>query len=202
MTYEVAHRRDALIPGEPCGDWVGAHTGLYDRTPVLWLAVVDGLGHGAPAAHAAHRAAEHLLQAWQDPQLPPDPVALLQTLSRPLRDTRGAAVALACLHRTTLHHAGVGNTRCILWQSGRQRRLPSSYGIVGEPDGAVPVEQRLAVATGDWVVMFTDGLQEALRLDLLGLSRPPTAERLCDQLMAQWRNPLDDAAVLAACWEP
>lgn len=196
----IASRRAPLVAGTPCGDWVGSHAGTHQGAPCVWLAVVDGLGHGAPAAQAADLAAAHLQAAWRSPALAPEPAALLRALSPVLRDSRGAAAGLVCLHRGELRHAGIGNTRCLVWHAGRQRHLPSNYGIVGEASGSEPTETRLPLADGDWVVLFSDGLDEALRLDLLGLVPPPSPERLCEALMARWRDPRDDAAVLAARW--
>lgn len=199
----VASLRDPA-PGErECGDWVGSLT-LPDAD-ATWLMVVDGLGHGPPAALAAQAAMNHLLVTLTDPDLLGQPAAALAGLEPALRDTRGAAVGLVCVQRGELVHAGIGNTRCRLWRGGHMKGLHSVYGIAGAfsghgaSGGAGVTETRMALQPGDWVLMFSDGLAENIHMDVVPGEWSNEPGRLCDHLMQRWRVPRDDAAVLAAC---
>jgi hypothetical protein len=158
------------------------------------LAIIDGLGHGAPAALAA-QAALQLLR--QNPALPLP--QLLGVLDTGLTGTRGAAVGLVQIRGRRLWHAGVGNTRALRWRGDHLLRLPSQSGVVG---GGLPANLDLAVTEadlqpGDWLLLFTDGLSEKLdlKVHLPEWARDP--QLLCDHLLARWRNPRDDAGVLA-----
>jgi len=163
-----------------------------------WLVVIDGLGHGPAAAAAARCALASLQTAAAAPQAAAaDPGALLRRLDAALEGTRGAALGIVCRQGDRLWHAGVGNTRALRWRAGEVLRLPSRWGIVGDGrlrDDVAPPVQQLDLQAGDWLLLFSDGLDEALRL---GASVSQTPAQLCDDLLARWRNPADDAAVLA-----
>jgi hypothetical protein len=195
----VAIRTVPLRAGEPCGDAAGCwpipgHGAASDAGHLL--AIVDGLGHGAPAAQAADAAIALIAQRPQT-ALP----ELLGQLDTHLDGTRGAAIGLARIEsaggRWRLLHAGVGNTRMLRWRGTQALRLSSQHGIVG---GELP--RQLAVTEtelqpGDWLLMFSDGLDEMLNpgLCLPEWERDPGL--LCEHLLARWRNVRDDAGVLA-----
>ncbi|MFE5812713.1 SpoIIE family protein phosphatase [Streptomyces sp. NPDC056479] len=113
-----------LAGGEFSGDaWVCVRTA--DRVTLM---LADGLGHGSPAARASSAAVEALRSA---PHLPPPD--LLRRLHAALRDTRGAAVAIAQLDITAgkLLFAGVGNVGARLRRGDTWQGLVSRPGIVG-----------------------------------------------------------------------
>lgn len=193
--FRLAWRCVPLNAGEPCGDAVVHHALATPAGPGLLLAIVDGLGHGAPAAQAA-AAALGVIGAAPELPLP----ALLARLDDALAATRGAAVGLARVEPADggwrLSHAGIGNTRLLRWRAPSMLRLSSQYGIVG---GGLPRSAdvtRLDLLPGDWLLLFSDGLDEMLSLStcLPEWTRDPAT--LCAHLLARWRGPADDAGVL------
>jgi serine/threonine protein phosphatase PrpC len=203
-------------PGETvCGD-LTLHVALPGATPAPnsadgahWLLLIDGLGHGAAAAHAAHTAADAVRRAGQHTTTPADDLpSQLADLDGALAGTRGAAVGWMWLQGRRLRHAGVGNTRALRWRAGQVLRLPSHYGVLGDGQWAAaaaagnrpgwPHMQEIDVAAGDWLLLFSDGLDESLQLDVMRpeWEREPSA--LCEHLLARWRQSRDDAAVLVA----
>jgi hypothetical protein len=203
MTQLKLATRCECAPGElESGDWVGAQ--VLSEPESNWLMVVDGLGHGPEAAHAARAARDHLQVVLTDPAWIGHPAAVLGGLNPVLRDTRGAAVGLACVHQGQLRHAGLGNTRCCVWREGRLKGLPSAPGIVGAPHirsrfGADGVQENTwTLVAGDWILMFSDGLAENIHLDAVPGGWEQEPGLLCDHLLQRWRVPRDDAAVLAA----
>lgn len=204
------HERDTLTPArvaqlclplhgdEPCGD-AAAVFALEAATGDVLLVLVDGLGHGPEAAHAAQAtlAAVASRTALPLPQLMADMDACL-------RDTRGAAVGLMRVQTTpqgrNLAYAGVGNTRALRWRGTSLHRLPSQYGVVGGGLSRPVAVQSLDLAPGDWVLMFSDGLDERLTLPapLPEWQRDPAL--LCAHLARQWRQGVDDIGVLACHW--
>lgn len=136
-----------------CGDTV-ARRRLRDGEVV---AVADGLGHGPLAADASRRAAEILVESDST-----SPAALLERMSRALSATRGAAVAVVLLERSsgTLVHAGVGNIAARLMDETTAKTLPSQPGIVGHKMPRLVREQSLAIAGTAAAVLHSDGLSD------------------------------------------
>jgi serine/threonine protein phosphatase PrpC len=192
--------------GDPCGDaalWLPLPPA---SDPGGLLAIVDGLGHGHEAALAAEAAVQALAaavaagspQRADAPPQPPDLRACMQHMDAALCGLRGAAAGLMGLHGRRLWHAAVGNTRALHLRQGAAVRLPSQNGIVG---GGMPAQLQVAVLDvlpGDWLLLFTDGLEERLGLpvELPEWQRDPAL--LCLHLLQRHRAARDDAGVLVA----
>lgn len=138
---------------------------------LVTLMLADGLGHGPEAARASTAAVEALREV---PDL--SPAAALRHLGEALRDTRGAAVALARLDTRTgrLLFAGLGNVGARLHTGGSWRTLLSRPGIVGVHRRAAPPETDLAWAPDAVLVLHSDGLPHRWTPPA-GL-RPPAAD--------------------------
>jgi anti-sigma regulatory factor (Ser/Thr protein kinase) len=173
-----------------CGDGWAVADGEDGRRTVV---VVDGLGHGEPAAEAADTA----LRAFRrDPGLPlPD---LLAVLHRALRRTRGAAVGLARLGPDgEAEHCSVGNVRAqAVGFDGVRSRVSGQPGVVGW-NMPGPRVQRIPVPPGSTLVLHSDGIDPRWTHDpspfLLRLPPP----LLVASLAHDFRRGRDDATVLA-----
>ena len=138
------------MPGEvDCGDgWRLATT--RDATALM---VVDGLGHGAFAAEAAHAG----IEAFDaDPFGAPQEILVRANAS--MSRTRGGAAAIARIaHDGALSYAGLGNISGTLVSPGRSQGLISQNGTVGLGQRrAQQMEYRRD--TGSWLVMHSDGI--------------------------------------------
>lgn len=143
------------FPGEEAsGDgWASAR--LPDGS--LRLLLVDGLGHGAPAAEATHAALETFSEHAQEPS-----TWLVERIHRALRATRGAAVGLATVppRPGQLTFTGVGNIAGAILapdEPDRGRGLASYNGTAGY------LAPRVATLAYDWpsgglLILHTDGL--------------------------------------------
>lgn len=199
------------IAGEAvCGDVVTVVPTAPPAAEGHWLAVIDGLGHGPEAAQAAQVARCCLEQAAGQPGLAGHPDLVLLTLDTALAGTRGAAIGLVWVTPDRLRHAGVGNTRALRWRAGQTLRLPSSYGIVGDGQLSaghgsrkVPVMVTdLDLQPDDWLLLFTDGLDESLTMGVMLPEWVREPGRLCQHLMARGQPARDDAAMLVAHVQP
>jgi serine phosphatase RsbU (regulator of sigma subunit) len=179
-------------PGETAnGDaWqVDWHAGVYR------IAVIDGVGHGAPAAAAAETARAALAA---HPEL--GPAAALRECHRVLAGTRGAVIGIAAidLAAARLTFAGIGNVDAWLWLTeGRQR--PISYrGILGVASPSVrSFDFEL---NGAWcLVMHTDGISSRAEIDTLPAFSMRDMPVLAAAVLDRWARPTDDATVVAVC---
>jgi hypothetical protein len=140
------------FPGERhCGDVVGC----WREGAEVWACIADGLGHGPDAARAAHALLCVVEAAGGD-----NPVERLIAADRAIRDTRGAAAAVARIRAAEglLSVVGIGNIHGMV-TGGRAPRFEGAPGIVG-------ARCRNAKALvfpflpGDLLIVWTDGLDE------------------------------------------
>lgn len=177
------------MPGETlCGDQIG-----WWMCPGRWrLALADGLGHGAEAHVASATAMRQI--AGDDDEAPL--AELFARCDRALLDTRGVALSVVDIlpAESVIVQAAVGNIRTLLIQGSGTKRLGGARGIVGAGfDGLRP--ERLPIAPGDWLLLFSDGLPENADLaEALGDVWPSDA--LAERLLNDWACDHDDAGLL------
>jgi anti-sigma regulatory factor (Ser/Thr protein kinase) len=139
------------IRGESiCGDAFA----VVDRGDDVAFLVADGLGHGPLAADAARLAVEVLHAAGDAP-----PMRILELAHQRMRGTRGAAVAIGTVARTTgaMRYAAVGNISARILDADGSRSLISWNGTVGV-QMAKPKEVEAALPPGALLVVHSDGL--------------------------------------------
>jgi hypothetical protein len=178
--------------GEESGD---RHVVQSFASGVL-LAVVDGLGHGEPAAAAARLAAAILTEHAGDPV-----TRLVERCHASLSRTRGVVMSVASLSAgdLCLTWTGVGNGEGMLVRARpagrvREERLLLRAGVVGQklpPLRAV----RLATGPGDTLVLATDGVRSGFEA-ALAPGRAPA--QLAEAILAGHGRDTDDALVLVA----
>lgn len=179
------------IPGEHVsGDLHVAVSGAQ-----LVVAVIDGLGHGPEAAHAAGRAAE-VVETHPDDR----PDALLRRCHEALRSTRGAAITIASIDAAAgeLTWLGVGNVQAAVLQSrppdaGREW-VPLRGGVVGYLLPSLR-PRTVRLERDDVLVLATDGVRPVFG-SWPGPAEPP--QEVADRILAEQSRGTDDALVLVA----
>lgn len=133
-----------------CGDSAAIHENGHIRTAL----VIDGLGHGEAAAHAAGRGLRVFHDHCDDPL-----EQIMQRMHHALRHTRGAAVGLVRIAPGTADFCAVGNIRlCVLSPQRPHRQLDGRPGIVGW--NLPTVQTRTAtVAADETTVLYSDGIE-------------------------------------------
>lgn len=173
---------------------------VLDEKGGVLVAVVDGLGHGAPAAAASQLAVDVLTRNHHRASIP----ALVQRCHESLVETRGAVMSLArfTARDGIVKWLGVGNVDGRLIRNGGEHvDLLVRSGIVGV---SLP-ELRVAttkVGTGDLFLITTDGIDPS-HIQLLGTETNPA--HLAGQILATCGTGADDALVLVAryrSWDP
>jgi negative regulator of sigma-B (phosphoserine phosphatase) len=193
----VAHR---VLAGErESGDaWVLAP---YDGG--MLIAVIDGLGHGPEAAHAAQLARGAL---HDEPRA--DVAALIHECHTALRHSRGAVMTLVQidLPGPTMTWIGVGNVdgRLVRGHGSQERASRANEAVLlmgGVVGYQLPVLKpvTLALHPGDTLMLATDGLRpdalEALSRHTAGV------QEQADTLLSTHGRDTDDALVLIACYQ-
>ena len=181
-------------PGEKvCGDHHMVAT--FDKGTLI--AVVDALGHGDDAFHAA-QVAERALR--EDPS--ESVIGLVKRCHAVLRGTRGVVMSLArCeAHSGLLTWIGVGNVEGVLVQttSGSmptKANLLHRGGVVGSSLPPLRAEV-IDVTNGALLLFATDGVQEAFADNLN--PDPRTAQEIADDCLRRYAKDSDDALVLCA----
>jgi negative regulator of sigma-B (phosphoserine phosphatase) len=160
------------------------------------VAVVDGVGHGKEAAHAAQTAIATLQQFERE-----SPIALFERCHEQLRSTRGAVMSLASFNAgdNTMTWLGVGNVEGVLLQRQSsflpgQESLLQRPGVLGDhlPRLTASVIQ---VSAGDLLVFATDGIRGGFA-DHTNLNNSP--QQIADCILNQYGSGTDDALVLVA----
>jgi negative regulator of sigma-B (phosphoserine phosphatase) len=161
------------------------------------IGVVDGLGHGADAGHAAHRAGVVL----EDPATGMWVTDALQRCHVALRGTRGAVIALAAFpaDATDMEWLAVGNVEGILVRGrpGRRGRemIVQRPGIVGHH--MPPLRSAtLPLSAGDTLVFATDGVRREVAQAVSG--RAAQLDGGAAELLREFATGTDDALLLTA----
>ena len=193
--YECAVASRTLSGERRCGD---AALVCASGDNGILVAVVDGLGHGDEAAHAAEAAIATLREHAGQPV-----ATLFQRCHESLQQTRGAAIALAVLDiaSQTMSWGGVGNVEGILVGGGRAQPRRKQYltnrgGVVGYRLPALQASQ-VPILPGDLLIFATDGIDECFTLGELQRGGPNVVARA---ILDRHGKATDDALVLVLRW--
>lgn len=160
------------------------------------VAVVDGLGHGEPAAAAAALGLEVIRSNRAEPL-----DNLLVLCHQAMVVTRGAAMTLARVDvgHCSLTWVGVGNVEAFLL-----RNMPTGTALVASPvlyGGIVGFDlprvtlQQVELRTGDTIVFATDGVDPRFAAAVrLGMD----VGNIAENVLGSWGKGTDDALVLAS----
>jgi phosphoserine phosphatase RsbX len=156
------------------------------------IAVIDGLGHGREANHAARAVLTALADAAER-----ELVEVVRHCHRQAQRTRGACVSVASLAGGTLEWVGVGNVEAALLRADRGAVRPVesmmlSGGVVGYQ--LPPLRPRTVdVVPGDLLVMATDGLRADFASSII---RTDVPRMVASRVMRTQRSANDDDAMV------
>lgn len=183
----------------PClGERVSGDIAIVEqREQLLFIAIIDALGHGANAHLVACEAKDYLQKFWHD-----DVCHTMVQLHEKLKGSLGAAVGLAVLNLETnqLSYTGVGNTVIRILRQQNQKdcsqRLYSAEGIVGAHIRH-PVAQTIQVRQSDLILLYTDGIKEHLSLQEYPLIFADDVMTISKKLVRLFGKNHDDATCIA-----
>lgn len=158
------------------------------------VGVVDGLGHGSEAAHAAHRAVS-VLEEFSHESV----ISLVRRCHNELTQTRGAVMSLASFYfgDDTLTWIAVGNVEGVLahFDSGNSTNLTHIVQRGGVVGFQLPMLHAtvLPVSKGDTLILATDGIRPEFCDDLRFRETP---QKICTDIGERFRRETDDSLAL------
>lgn len=157
-------------------------------------ALIDGLGHGAPAQRAASAAREYLDHHFDQPL-----ANLFLGVSRACRATRGVVMALARFHKSSdFTYASVGNIEARLIGASVRFAPVLRRGIIGLVNAPAPVPKEYSWSRGSLFIMHSDGVSSRwATANIPDLADKP-AGVVAQDLLARYGRTEDDATVLVA----
>jgi negative regulator of sigma-B (phosphoserine phosphatase) len=160
--------------------------------------LIDGLGHGDPAADASAAAAEVIREHAEAPAQ-----ELLDRCHEALRETRGAVMTLARLtvEDGRMEWTGVGNVDARLWhpsEGGRHEVALVFGGVVGYQVPKVR-PATVSLAPGDLLVMVTDGIDPAFPAALEGGG---SAQAIAERIFPAYAKGTDDSLAIVIRYSP
>lgn len=186
--YALAVKAHPDEDAEVCGD-----TGLIQqRGDELFIALVDGLGHGTEAHTVAASARQYLEKA----SLKPDLIDIMQGLHKHLKGTRCVVAAVCRLNQRTglLKYVGVGNITAKIYAPNPITLVPRE-GIVGYIMSALR-EETLVLSKGTILVLHSDGMPAHLDLSDVLCRKESSAKALAKSLVREFGKEDDDISCI------
>lgn len=156
------------------------------------VGVVDALGHGPPAHHAAQRATLYVKNhAWEPLE------RIFRGADLACRGTHGAVMALVRFDwmRWRLTYASLGNIECRVFGSGEPLNFVVRRGVIGL-QRTDPVISEHAWKPAATMVVHSDGVQSHWRWEDFPGLEDMRASTAAHQLLSRLARDDDDATVL------
>jgi negative regulator of sigma-B (phosphoserine phosphatase) len=158
----------------------------------LFAAIIDVLGHG-PEAHELTQ----VIDTFLDRHATADVFSWLTRLHQRLKGTRGAAVGMCAVDSAagSINYVGIGNTSFRRFGES-ETRLVSYDGVLGQ-NMRTPLQQSLKLASGDTLVLYTDGVSDRFTAsDYPGLVRHAPDE-VVRNILDRFGKDHDDSGCIA-----
>ncbi len=191
---------DAAARGIDWGAFSRPHAGerksgdtavIVERSDMIFMAIVDVLGHGPEAHRVATFAEGFLRESWTH-----DPVAVTLRLHEELKGRRGAAAGVAVLKIESgeVVYVGVGNT-VIRRFGARETRLASVDGTLGQ-SVRTPVKQMMRLGKSDVLLLYTDGVRSSFKLDEYPQMQYESSATIARNVVERFGRSYDDATCI------
>lgn len=164
--------------------------GLFENGNIF-LAMIDGMGHGREAYAVAVKACEYLRAQWTT-----DLGSTMEALDAELRDTLGGAVSLCSLDlsKGLFEYAAVGNIVMRIEGADCQKYY-AKEGVVGGLN-ASPRFHSLQLGQGDTMILHTDGVSDRFRIEDIPQLRGFSAGRMARTIVDEFGKSYDDVTCM------
>jgi serine phosphatase RsbU (regulator of sigma subunit) len=175
----------------------GDATVVAKRKGLVFVAMIDVLGHGQEAFVLASHIKASLEGAWHE-----DVTDTMMSLHQDIKGSRGAAAGMAVVDEQAgeLRYCGIGNT--VLRRVGpRPTRLVSREGVIGQ-QMRTPQRQDLQLSPSDVVLLYTDGVSDRFEVDQYPQLLYESATSIARTVVRRFGKTHDDATCLALRYQP
>jgi serine/threonine protein phosphatase PrpC len=157
----------------------------------VFLAMIDGMGHGPAAYKVAARACEYLRENWS-----PDLDSTMAAVDKELRETLGGSVGMCTLDLSSgvIEYTAVGNIIMRL-EGSKCQKFYAKEGVVGIRQMSLR-HHRAMMREGDVLVMHTDGISERFRMEDIPQVLGYAAGRMARAIVEQFGKSHDDVTCL------
>ena len=164
---------------------------IHEDGSRIFVAIVDAAGHGRSAYQVASQV-ETILRAENSSEL----TALIQSLHRQLTGGLGGVIIAGTLDSESLefNYVQVGDSHGKIF-GPRRRSLVGQAGMLGHAI-RTPIVRNEKLASGDTLVLCTDGISERYDLSEIQGHRTMPAEALARLIVKQFGKDHDDATCL------
>lgn len=180
--------------GRPCvGETLSGDVAVVRQTDdLVFVALIDVLGHGPEAYATARPAQAYLNENWSS-----DVLHTMNGLHEHLGGTRGAAAGIGVIDLATdqLTYCGVGNI--VARKIGRRSmHLGTTEGIVGHSIKRISAETAV-MESSDLLLLFSDGIPDRFSTEELADLQSRDAWDIARHLVKEHGKPYDDATCIA-----
>ncbi len=157
------------------------------------IAVIDGLGHGIHARHAAASAEKYITDNFS-----PDHSLehLLSGLGTTLRRTRGAVASICVIDegKGEMRYAGVGDVTMHVYPTEEHISFQNVPGILGMHEARINLQRDIWRSGRSTIVMHSDGISSAIKPEAV-MADESTVETAHALMKEYWRKN-DDATIV------
>lgn len=194
----VSRRREVAVLGRPISGELrsGDDATFFRRDELLYVAVADGLGHGAAAREASSAAIEVVRRPFTSHH------EVFAATHEALAHTRGAVMTIVEIDEAekVIMQTAVGNVSAMIVGKDGVRTFVAPSLVLGPQREAIRVRTRTErhelSSPHDLVLLFSDGLTTKTRLDVRDTVVRAHPLRIAHHLLSTFGRDSDDATVI------
>ncbi|KXX70662.1 SpoIIE family protein phosphatase [Flammeovirga sp. SJP92] len=163
---------------------------IHQQEDICFFAVIDGIGHGAPAFEISQK-----IKAFISQNFHTDISRLIQETHQHMLGSEGAALGIGTILHNTLYFGSLGNITCRVINDGNVTLL-STDGLLGVRGRTAKVSSR-NLHDEDVILMYSDGVDSSFANEKFKNYHLFSSEILAKKIIKQWGSIFDDASLIA-----
>lgn len=163
---------------------------IYQKDDVCFFAVIDGIGHGAPAFEISSKIKSFLSQ-----NVSTNIAKVIHDTHQHMLGSEGAALGIGAIDHNTLYFGSLGNITCRVIND-ENISLLSTDGLLGVR-GRTPKVSSKALSNKDVILMYSDGVDSSFSNGGFNNYHLFSCEIIAKKIIQKWGSIFDDASLIA-----